>query len=145
MLVITPLDPFYMPSVQDTLTLVLTRHWYDETDLLLKRVEYREMSPHWKRLIWDRRHDLKYVRFFRAMTKTNRRFAIDAIDIGPCPIDGWSGEYYRIAFSPEPDPDCPHLCPDCGNRLYDIGGIWGCLCLWGGKWPTAGQLEEFVL
>ncbi len=23
---------------------------------------------------------------------------------------------------------CPYKCPECGNRLTNIGGYWGCLC-----------------
>jgi hypothetical protein len=30
--------------------------------------------------------------------------------------------------SPAPDPRCPHTCPECGRKLGDIGGYWGCLC-----------------
>jgi hypothetical protein len=22
----------------------------------------------------------------------------------------------------------PYKCPECGNRLIDVGGYWGCLC-----------------
>lgn len=37
------------------------------------------------------------------------------------------------------------ICPDCEKPLQDIGGVLGCLCLWGGRWPTAAMIEEFML
>lgn len=27
-----------------------------------------------------------------------------------------------------PDPNCPYTCPQCGRRLGDWGGYWGCDC-----------------
>ena len=83
-----------------TLHLVLTEHWFDETKSGHKRTEYRAMSDHWQRLIWERREQLKHVKFQRAFAKNPQRmtFDISNIDIGPCPIPGWSGEYYRIHF-----------------------------------------------
>lgn len=83
-----------------TLTLTLTHEWYDETVSGRKRVEYRDMSPHWRRLIWERRHRIARVRFFRAMSKESALFSVAEIDVGPCSLGGWSGEYYRIAFEP---------------------------------------------
>lgn len=36
------------------------------------------------------------------------------------------------------------LCPDCGTPLSDVGGYWGCLCLWGGKMPNGEQLDSLM-
>ena len=80
------------------LFLVLTYHWYDETVSGRKRIEYREMKTHWTRLIWNRRETLTHVTFSRGYTDTRTRYEITKIDVGPCPIPGWSGDYYRIYF-----------------------------------------------
>ena len=81
-----------------TLHLVLTYHWYDETVSGRKRVEYRECTPRWMKLIYDRRDIIGFVRFARGYTDTMSVFKVRSIDIGPCPIDGWAGEYIRIHF-----------------------------------------------
>ena len=76
--------------------LVLTFHWFDEMIAGRKDWEYREMSAHWQRLIWDRRHSIKAARFSRGYTKTTILRPVFSITIGPCPIDGWNGDYYRL-------------------------------------------------
>ena len=82
------------------LHLVLTYHWFDEIMAGRKIIEYRAMSPHWKRLIWDRRNQIAKVRFQRGFERDPLRTArsVTKIDIGPCPYAGWSGDYYRIHF-----------------------------------------------
>ena len=69
------------------LHLVLTYHWYDETASGRKTIEYRAMTEKWRKQIWEKRD-----------TATTQTFAIDKIDIGECPIEGWNGHYYRIHF-----------------------------------------------
>lgn len=85
--------------MSEQLHLVLTHHWYDETAAGHKRIEYRCMKPRWMRLIYERRDMIKRVRFSRGYTRTTQTFAVDKIDLGPCPIPGWSGQYFRIHFS----------------------------------------------
>lgn len=80
------------------LHLVLTYHWYDETESGRKRIEYRKMSDRWRRLIWDRRHEITHVRFARGYTSTMQTFEVEKIDVGSCPIEGWNDEYFRIHF-----------------------------------------------
>ena len=81
------------------LHLVLSFHWYSETVQGGKRVEYRKMSPHWKKLIWERRDLITHVRFSKGYTKTKTLYKVDKIDVGPCPNHGWGAQYYRIHFS----------------------------------------------
>lgn len=88
--------------MNDTLHLVLTHHWYDETMSGRKRIEYRAMTARWMRLIYERRESLKRVRFARAYTKTMATFEINRIDIGPCLLAGHEGERIRIHFSDMP-------------------------------------------
>lgn len=84
---------------RDTLFLPLTYHWYDLTESGAKTIEYREMTEHWRKQIWERRAHIKTVRFARGYTSRTIDRHVDRIDIGPCPIPGWDGSYYRIHFS----------------------------------------------
>ena len=93
-----------MGKPREQINLVLTGHWYDETAAGRKRVEYRMMKTEdgapsrWLGELWHRKDTLKRVRFSRGYTPTTQTFDIVKIDIGPCPIPGWPGEYYRIHF-----------------------------------------------
>ena len=78
--------------------LVLTYHWFDDMIALRKPVEYRVMSPHWKRLIWDRRNEIAAARFSRGYTAETILRPIIGIDVGPCPYNGWDGDYYRLTL-----------------------------------------------
>ena len=78
------------------LHLVLTYHWYDEIAAGRKLIEYRACTPHWTRLIWDRRARITHAKFRRGYTSASITRRVAFIDIGPCPYDGWSGNYYRI-------------------------------------------------
>jgi len=78
--------------------LVLTHQWFEETENGGKRVEYRRITPHWEKLIWAKRDRITHVRFSKGYSKTQTTFRVTEIDIGPCPIEGWDGEFYRIHF-----------------------------------------------
>lgn len=80
------------------LHLPLTHHWYDETEHGAKCIEYRVMIPRWEKQIWQKRDRITHVRFSRGYTSRTIIFPVKRIDIGPCPIPGWAGEYYRIHF-----------------------------------------------
>lgn len=82
-----------------TLHLVLTFHWYDESVALRKPTEFRAPTPRWMRLIYDRRDRITHVRFARGYTSTTTTFRVSHIDLGPCPIPGWDGDYIRIHFN----------------------------------------------
>lgn len=81
-----------------TIHLVLTHHWYDEISSGRKRIEYRVKSARWMKLIWECREEITHVRFARGYTSTTQTFTVNDIDFGPCPYDGWPGEYIRIHF-----------------------------------------------
>lgn len=83
-----------------TIKLPLSHHWYDETESGRKRVEYRRMSNHWRKLLWDKRGMISHVRFQRGFQTPIRQitFEVERIDVGDCPIDGWDDKYYRIYF-----------------------------------------------
>lgn len=82
------------------LTLVLKQCWFVPTIEGKKTVEYRAMTPHWEKRIWNNRDRFTHVRFLHGYTKLSSTFRITKIDIGNCPLPGWLGEYYRIHFAP---------------------------------------------
>ena len=82
------------------LHLVLTGRWFDMMVGGVKNVEYRAMTEHWTRLIWNRRDKITHARFARGYTKETIVRPVRCIDIGPCPYDGWDGDYYRIHMPP---------------------------------------------
>lgn len=66
-----------------------------------KKIEYRDLSPHWKRRLWDNLP--KEVRFQRAYSKNppTMTFQVVALDIGPAdpaisPPEAAGKEFYRI-------------------------------------------------
>lgn len=78
------------------LHLVVSFKWYDAHASGAKDIEYRAMSPHWHKLIWDRKRKLTHVRYSRGYSSTTMTRKITGITIGHCPYKGWEGMYYRI-------------------------------------------------
>ncbi len=85
-------------KTRDTLHLMLYTAWYNAVLSGEKHVEYRRITQRWTTQIWDRRASLKTVIFHRGYTATTICGDIVKIDIGPCPYNGWEGDYYRIWF-----------------------------------------------
>lgn len=83
-----------------TIHLVLKSIWFAETASGKKTIEYRAMTDLWKKRLWDKRAKLTTVVFHRGYTSRTLTRKITLIDVGPCPIPGWDGDYYRIHFSP---------------------------------------------
>lgn len=81
---------------RSTLRLVLTHHWYDEIAADRKRVEYRAMTPHWNRRIGEAREQITRVTFSRGYSSTTLSRGVTHIDTGPCPYEGWDGEFWRL-------------------------------------------------
>lgn len=101
----------------------LKREWYDKIASGEKTVEYRRIVPFWESRLWDLRKPFRtfpvaMVDLGDGMRPLNRDlFAvfrlgysrkypdivrrIVKIDIGPCPYDGWDGDYFRIHFEKE--------------------------------------------
>ena len=92
----------------------LKREWYDKIASGEKTVEYRNVSLHWRRRLGINPLSLKlgpvkmvgFEAVFRVGYPSNykpRKWPdivrrITKIDIGPCPYDGWNGNYFRIYF-----------------------------------------------
>lgn len=83
-------------AMPPSLFLVLTYEWFDLMLAGKKDIEYREATAFWRRRIWERREELTHVTFARGYTQTRITRTILSIDIGTCPIEGWSGRHYRI-------------------------------------------------
>jgi hypothetical protein len=79
----------------DTVHLVVTHHWYDEIASGRKTVEYRELNERWVAIIL-RNANLKRVTFHRGYTSTTLERRVSKVDVGPCPYNGWDGQYIRI-------------------------------------------------
>jgi len=78
-----------------TLHLFLTAHWFDLTEQDKKPVEYRRMGTRMeKQILSAKPGDL--VAYHRGYTSNVCVRRITKIDIGPCPIEGWYGDFYRI-------------------------------------------------
>lgn len=80
--------------------LVLSFEWFDEMAAGRKDIEYRNINPHWTKLIWNRRKLIKNAIFSRGYTKTRIKRCVFFIDKGMCPYEGWGGNYYRIYLGP---------------------------------------------
>ncbi|NER78967.1 MAG: hypothetical protein F6K42_05190 [Leptolyngbya sp. SIO1D8] len=79
-----------------TLHLVVSYQWFDEIFAGRKWIEYRAITPHWQRLIWQRREQLSHVKVSRGYTPNSLTFPLLHVSIGPCPIPGWEGNFYRL-------------------------------------------------
>ena len=64
-------------------------------------------ASRWYGQIWTKRHQITRVRFSRGYTPTSQLFAVLKIDIGPCPIPGWVGDFYRVHYT-EPNIQVSH-------------------------------------
>ena len=108
-------------KTNDCLEVFLDYEWFDKIQCGKKTVEYRRICPFWATRIFahhfvdlylmgedkgkaatDYPTQLKkqYIRFHRAYTSTVIVARITKVDIGPCPYQGWDGDFYRIHFEP---------------------------------------------
>lgn len=81
----------------------LKREWFEKIRSGEKRIEYRRVGPYWiGRFCRPIEGGHKIRRFntveFRCgySKKDAIVFEIKNIDIGPCPYEGWDGDYFRI-------------------------------------------------
>jgi hypothetical protein len=87
-----------MNEKTDNLFLILSGLWFDKVESGEKLVEYRQICPHWKGRLEGREYKtVTFQRGYSAKHRIVRR--VLKIDVGPCPYEGWTGDYYRIHFS----------------------------------------------
>lgn len=83
-----------------TLSLVLTRHWFDQMVSGKKNVEYRLCCDYWRKRIWEKRRELAAARFSWGYSDVQIVRPIEHIGIDGCPYEGWDGLYYTIHLGP---------------------------------------------
>lgn len=113
------------------LTLPLKRFWFDRIKCCDKRIEYREVKPHWDRRLkpWLNGGGVgKTVAFTLGYKRFPRIEAVvTKVDVGTCPYDGWDGLYYRIYFEDavclEDGGKCPRALDLCAQMKEHIDGF----------------------
>ena len=76
--------------------LSLKRKWFAKIWNGEKSVEYRAVTPKYKRLAtWIGEARGVFMMFYIGMMKTGPRMLVQVskIDVGPCPLEGFDGEY----------------------------------------------------
>lgn len=86
----------------------LKKVWYDKIASGEKTIEYREIKPYWQKRLqeamfqyndgislkdWTVTFRLGYSTKYPDIVKH-----VTKIDVGPCPYEGWDGNYIRIHF-----------------------------------------------
>lgn len=103
-----------------SLHLVLTGHWYEQTVHGRKRVEYRTITPHWKKRIWEKRGSIETVTFSKGYTAEKTSYYVEKIDVGPCPLEGWEGDFYRIHFTDSPAKKGKFISLSCKKKKVEM-------------------------
>ena len=86
-------------TVKPDTHLVLKRKWFAKIWNGEKTVEYRSLTPYWKRRL-EKLGQRFFVEFMWGMKKNGPRILcqVHKVDIGKCPYPGWPGKFYRIHF-----------------------------------------------
>lgn len=88
-------------AIKPDLILNMKREWFAKIWNNEKTIEYREVKPYWTRRIgeWGGRK-IKFVEMRLGYRKEVPVMLLQVwyTDIGPCPYDGWDGDYYRLHF-----------------------------------------------
>ena len=89
-------------AIKPDLVLNMKREWLAKVWNGEKLVEYREKKPYWdKRLAnWVGDRCGRFVLMVWGYRKKTPAvlLQVNRVDIGPCPYNGWVGEYYRLHF-----------------------------------------------
>jgi len=90
-------------AIEPDYSLSFKRNWFAEIWQGRKTVEYRRVSPRYRRLadwVGPGRSKGVFMMFYIGMQSVGFRMlvAVKNIDIGECPLKGFDGEYYRITF-----------------------------------------------
>lgn len=87
-------------AIKPDLVLNMKREWLAKVWNGEKIVEYREKKPYWdKRLAnWVGDRCGRFVLMVWGYRKKTPAvlLQVNRVDIGPCPYNGWVGEYYRL-------------------------------------------------
>lgn len=89
-------------AIKPDLVLPMKRCWLARIWNGEKTVEYRQVKPYWQRRIggWvGKRGKFVEMRLGYGRNTPAMLLQVDRIDIGPCPYEGWDGQYYRLHFA----------------------------------------------
>ena len=92
-----------MEAVKPDYSLSFKRKWFAKIWNGEKTIEYRAVSPRYRRLadwVGKGRSRGVFMMFYIGMMSTGPRLLVQVskIDVGKCPIEGFDGDYYRIHF-----------------------------------------------
>ena len=88
-------------AVKPDFSLSFKRYWFAKIWNGEKVVEYRKVTPKYKRLAdWVGNDRPRFMMFYIGMMPTGPRLLVQVskIEIGPCPIKGFDGDHYIIHF-----------------------------------------------
>lgn len=77
-----------------TVHFILKSVWFEQIKNGTKNVEYRAVTPRWTAILSKKPNVAIFSRGYTNRGRVVR--VIEKIDVGPCPIPHWSGDYYRI-------------------------------------------------
>ena len=80
------------------LDLVLNNYWYGEIESGDTTLEYRQITPHWTKRIWDRRDEITHVNFRKGYSKISMKKKVTKIEVGTYPNSNSPTIYYLIHF-----------------------------------------------
>lgn len=82
-----------------TVHFILKSVWFEQIKDGTKSVEYRAVTPRWTAILSKKPNVAVFSRGYTRLGRVVR--VIEKIDVGPCPIPHWSGNYYRIHLAPK--------------------------------------------
>jgi len=88
-------------KIKPDYSLSFKRKWFAKVWNGEKTVEYRAVTPKYKKLAtWIENARGVFMVFYIGMMPTGPRILVQVskIDIGKCPLEGFDGDYYRIHF-----------------------------------------------
>ena len=77
---------------------ILKSVWFEQIRDGSKNVEYRPVTPRWKAILSKNPNVAIFSLGYTSCGRICR--VIEKIDVGPCPIPHWHGDYFRIHLYP---------------------------------------------
>lgn len=90
--------------IKPDLVLNMKRVWFAKIWNGEKTIEYREKKPYWKKRIGGWAGGFEPIFKFVEMRLGYKGdgpvllIQVNSVDVGKCPYEGWTGDYYRLHF-----------------------------------------------
>ena len=89
--------------IKPDLVLTMKRVWFAKIWNGEKTIEYREKKPYWTRRIGEWVGNEPLVKFVEMRLGYRGNIPViliqvNSVDVGKCPYEGWTGDYYRMHF-----------------------------------------------